>query len=139
MKTWVDLRSQFPYLFTDIKVYQQPAAWMDEIVTAWSIEELQERCPQCVHQRDLFGSALADVNKKKMQLAHQIPTWIAGKMTPVLQLTDTDLAHPMKAAAQAAKKVIAHDMRIAGQINGQKPTFTCGPKQMMQIAIEAHR
>ena len=83
---------------------QQPAAWMDEILQSWCIAELGQRVDQAVHQRDLFSAAMNESSRKIMQIYQQIPTWIAAKMTAVLQLTDTSLVFPAKAAGNRKKE-----------------------------------
>ena len=100
MKSYVDLRKAKPELFDGLVLLQQPAAYMDEITTVWTIEDGASRVPQAVHQRDLFSAALGDTAKKTMQLSQTLPSWIASKMTPCLQLTDTDIAFPLKRAEQ---------------------------------------
>ena len=110
MRSYVDLRKKKPDLFKDILVYGQPSAWLDEITNAWLIEDLGERCSQCIHQRDLFGVMLTQSSRKKMRLYSHVPSWIGAKMTPVLQITDTDFAFIMKAAAERRKR---HGQRYA--------------------------
>ena len=71
---------------------------MDEILQSWCIADLGQRVDQAVHQRDLFSAAMTDTCRKIMQIYHQIPTRKAAKMTAVLQLPDTSLVFPAKAA-----------------------------------------
>ena len=60
-------------------------------------------------------------------------------MTPVLQLTDTDLAFPCKRAAQVAKAELAREMRAAALKAGRPASFACGTEEIMRIAQAAHR
>lgn len=138
MRSYVELRKKEPNLFLNLEVFQQPAAYMDEITTVWAIEDLAQRCPQAVHQRDLFAAALGDTCKKAMQLTQVIPSWIASKMTPVLQLTDTDVAYPLKAAAVRAKGVLSRQMRQIAEAHKERVSFHCGPREMIVIAAECH-
>ena len=138
MKSYVELRKKEPELFKDLVIFQQPAAYMDEITTTWAIQDLASRCPQAVHQRDLFASALGDTCKKAMQLTQVIPTWIASKMTPVLQLTDTDVAFPLKAAAERAKAELSREMRREAELRKTRASFVCGVREIVKIAAEAH-
>ena len=91
-----------------------------------------------MHQRDLFAAALGDTCKKAMQLTQVIPSWIASKMTPVLQLTDTDIAFPLKAAAVRAKGVLSRQMRQIAEAHKERVSFHCGPREMFVIAAECH-
>ena len=118
---------------------QQPAAYQDEIISAWCIQDQAQRLPQAIHQRDLFAAVLGDTAKKNMQLAQTIPTWIASKMTPCLQLTDTDIAFPVKCAATAEKQKLAREMRTAALNAGIVPSFRCGPAEILKISQAAHQ
>ena len=89
---------------------QQPAAWMDEIIQSWVIADTGERTGQAVHQRDLFAAALTETSKKLMKLYQTIPAWIAAKMTPVLQLTDTHIVYLAKKSATTFKENMAREM-----------------------------
>ena len=139
MHNLVELRKAKPEIFKGLVIFQQPAAWMDEIIASWACQDLAERCPQCVHQRDLFSAALTDTSKKIMGILHQIPTWIAAKMTPVLQLTDTDLAFILKAAVRRFKEELAREMRNRARMKGEKESFKCGPEEMIRIAQAGHQ
>ena len=65
LRDYVELRKKRPELFKDVLVYGQPSAWMDEITNGWLIEDLEERCVGCIHQRDLFGVMLTESSKKR--------------------------------------------------------------------------
>ena len=111
---------------------------MDEIVQSWCCQDLGERRSQCVHQRDLFSAALTDTVKKIMAILHQIPAWIAAKMTPCLQLTDTDFAFPLKKAVTRAKTEMARDMRKRARLSGEKECFKCGLEEIIRMCQIAH-
>ena len=74
-----------------------------------------------------------------MKVSHQIPTWIAGKMTPVLQLTDTDLAMPMKVAAEQKKMEISREIKNAARARGQIPDYHLGIKEVLRVCQAAHQ
>ena len=76
---------------------------------------------------------------KATQLTQTIPTSIAYKMTPVLQLTDTDLACPLKAPAATAKAELARQMRRTAELARLKVRFACGAREIVKIAGEAHK
>lgn len=48
-----------------------------------------------------------------------LEVWIAGKMTSVLQLTDTDLSFPLKAAASRHKDLLKQKMRNQAHREGK--------------------
>ena len=53
-----------------------------------------------------------------MQLAGQVPSWVASKMTSVLQLTDTDFAFRLMCFAKAEKDVLLDEMKAMAQQQG---------------------
>ena len=128
-----------PEIFEGLVVFQQPSAWMDEIVQSWCCQDLGARCKGCVHQRDLFSAALTDTIKKIMGILHQIPSWIASKMTACLQLTDTDLAFIVKNAVTRIKKELAREMRKRARLNGEKESFKCGLEEIIKVCQGAHK
>ena len=65
MASLVALRTKRPELFEKILVHSQPSAWVDEVINGWLIEDLGQRVPQAVHQRDLFGVMLTESSKQR--------------------------------------------------------------------------
>ena len=92
-----------------------------------------------MHQRDLFSAALWGTAKKAMQLSQTLPSWIASKMTPCLQLTDTDIAFPLKRAAAAEKSKLARERRTAALKVGETANFSFGPEEIVRTAQAAHK
>ena len=97
-----------------------------------------ERCPQAVHQRDLFGVMLTESAQKKTKINAQIPCWIGAKMTPVLQLTDTDFAFLAKNAAEWKKREMTKKMRERAQLKGEIPDYHMGHEEILEIVNAAH-
>ena len=124
MYEMVEIRKKSPHLIKDLVIMQQPCAFVDEIIEAWIIQDAAMRVPQALHQRDLFGAALTDTCLKAMQLAQQIPCWIAPKMTPVLQLTDTDIAFILKRHADKIKADIAKSQRARARLAGDRCIYS---------------
>ena len=73
-----------------------------------------------------------------MRLYSHVPSWIGAKMTPVLQITDTDFAFIMKAAADRRKKDMAKDMRDRARLRGEIPDYKMGHEEIMEIVVAAH-
>ena len=122
MRPWIELRKSSPEarkMLEVIDVYQQPNGFVDSIVMAWVTERASERIPIALHQRDLFAGALSETAKRASFLSHQAQTWIGGKMTAVLQLTDTDMAFPMKAGVREEKSKMKAEMRALAIARGE--------------------
>ena len=138
MASWVKLRSERPDLFEHVDVMQQPAAVMDSILFAWVVEAQAMKYPVSLWQRDLSGGGgYALQSMKAMQVANQVPTWILGKMTSVLQITDTGFARPLKVNAIGAKAAMRQQLKAAAAQTGAETTLKCGPLEIMTIIHES--
>jgi len=139
MWSLVELRKEKPEAFKGLVVYQQPAAFVDEIIQAWMIKDSASRVPQAIHQRDLFAAALTQTSRNGMKLAQQLESFIAPKMTPVLQLTDTDIAFIMKRVADQTKGQIARELRARAVVDQEKAVLdNLSLENIIRIAREAH-
>ena len=136
---YVELRKENPEWFKELVVFSQPAACVDEIIYVWSVEDVATRYPQVIAVRDLLGVAMTNTSKVAMRLASQIPVWIGPGMTPVLQWTDTDGAFVAKRGADAEKQKLMREKRDAHKGKDGPCKYTCGPREMMQVALAAHR
>ena len=104
LRGYVDLRKRRPELFKNLIIISQPSATQDDAVQNMCIGELMGRFPACIHQQDVLSAALTENAKVGRKLAHQIDSFVAPDMTPVCQLTDTDIAKPVKVFAEQAKQ-----------------------------------
>ena len=134
MQAWRNLRKIRPDLFEGVPVMQQPAAVADSVIATWSIMEMAAKYPCMLWQRDLSGGGGFSVQAKQaMRIASQVPAWIAGKMTAVLQITDTDFAFLMKKYADEVKRDVRMQMEaVAAQAN-KETTLKCGAFEILQI------
>ena len=121
-----------------IEVYQQPSGFVDSVIMSWITERAAVEVPVALHQRDLFAGALSQSGKEASFLAHQVQAWIGGKMTCVLQLTDTDVSYPLKAGARAEQRRLKENMRGEAMGRGEVSTFRCGPLEVLRVAHAAH-
>ncbi len=135
MKPWRDLRARCPELFEGLSLMQQPAAVVDSIIMAWVLEEQAKLYPCSLWQRDLSGGGgFSTASRQRMQLIGQVAAWIAGKMTSVLQLTDTDFARRLKAFAMHEKDLLKQEMKAAAAKAGVGAcTFRCGAYEILRI------
>ena len=112
MTSWRKARSLNPALFEQISVMSQPSANVDAIVFSWSIQELCQRFPLALHQRDCFSAAWSPSAHEVLYLSQHLQSFISPKMTACLQLTDTDFSRAFKALC----KSFVDSMRSAGQM-----------------------
>ena len=133
MKSWRVLREAEPHLFENVVVYQQPAAFLDNVIHKWMLEDLASRYPRTVWQRDALAAHMAPEAVEAMFVSWQVPSYIGGHMTPVLQITDTDFAAPFKASARRAKDDLRSLLKKRAREEGVKEAFVTGNREMLLI------
>jgi hypothetical protein len=138
MRAWRDLRLKCPELFADVSIMQQPAAVVDSVITTWSLQELAVQYPCSVWQRDLSGGGGFSLEARKaMSLSSQISCWVAGKMTPVLQITDTDFSYRLKSFALEAKRSMRKQLESKALKDGVDVTLKCGCYEILKIIVDS--
>ena len=103
MRSWWELRQKHPEMFEKIHVWQQPSANQDEVTMHWLQDYMMKKVTQGVWQRDLLAVSMTPTNKLGLKVAQVLPCWVLGDLTPVCQLTDTDIAFMLKAFARQDK------------------------------------
>jgi len=138
LSSYVALRKEKPELFKDVIVFSSPAANETSVTEIWQTQDLEKRVGQCIHQRDMYSAGLSEEARKAHQLCQSLSTWIAGKMTPVLQLTDTDASKTVQDACRRKKMDLMLETKMAAEAAGTKPVYSCGAEQIMELASAAH-
>ena len=113
LRSWVKLRREnadVRRMLEKVEVMQQPAGFSDSIIAKWRIEQMCVENVGVLHSRDLCGSYLSETSRKASFLSHEINHWIAGKLSAVLQVTDTDVAFPFKAAARREQATLRGEL-----------------------------
>ena len=138
MQSFVDLRKEHPELFEGLKVYQQPAAFLDGVIHRWILEDQGKEFPAgSLFQRDTLATHSTVEAHEAMALIWQVQALVAGKMTPVLQLTDTDQAKAFKDCARDAKDALLFMNKERCRKAGDRLTLKCGHKEYLWIIQEA--
>ena len=115
------------------EVYGQPAAVVDNIIAGWQLEALSEHFPGGILQRDMLGSYRSASSQATMQALNWIDSPILGKMTPVLQLTDTDLARRLKVHAEKEKDHLRQLLKLKAMKEGVRPSFVMKAPEVWRI------
>ena len=136
MAGYVELRKEHPELFVGITLMQQPAAFLDGVIHQWRLEDLAERYGRSIFQRDTLRTHMTKQAHEAMATAWMLQSLIAGKMTPVLQLTDTDFAFLFKACCQAVKARVVTAQKAACKKEGKREEFKCTPYNVLYILQE---
>ena len=137
MKGWRTIRHEAPEALEGITVMQQPAAFLDGVIHLWSLEDLAARYGRSVWQRDALATHSTAEAEAAMQAGWQIQALIQGGMTPVLQITDTDLARLLKVYAVEAKEEIRADLHSKAKLLGHRTDFELGTYECIKVVCEA--
>lgn len=118
---------------------QQPSAIVDEIIVAWSLEDLSSRFPQAVLQRDLLSGALSSRARVASYLQQILECWVGPGMTPVVQVTDTDVAYVLKRLLAKFKVQAMREMKDLALKEGRGVSFKMGAKELLEVCANAVR
>ena len=140
LRSWVKLRREnedVRRMLEKVEVMQQPAGFSDSIIAKWRIEQMCVENVGVLHSRDLCGSYLSETSRKASFLSHEICHWIAGKLSAVMQVTDTDVAFPFKAAARRSQANLRRELREKALEEKTPCILKCGPYEILRITYEA--
>ena len=116
MLSWRKLRDEgdeeMKAFFDEVEVMQQPNAFCDGVIIAW-IAEMRKRegYAKVISVRDMFAGGLRASCKRMSAACDSLLSFIAGKMTPVMQLTDTAVAFVLKKIIEACKAEVRRQKR----------------------------
>ena len=137
MLPWRQLRCKSPELFAGISLMAQPAAVVDSIIQGWQLEELGESYPCSICQRDMLGSYRAMCSEQAIQVICMLDAPILGKMTPVLQVTDTDVARPLKLIAAEEKEKLRAELKAKAVKERVQESFVCRAPEVMKVVARS--
>ena len=115
---------------------QQPAAFLNGVLHKWALED-QAKLGSSLFQRDSLATTMSAQALQNMGLAWQLQAIVAGKMTPVLQLTDTDFAYLFKSNLAKAKAKLQQELKAAASRKGTRASMKCGLYEMMRLLQES--
>ena len=94
----IELHKKEPELFDTwhelMIIMQQPSGFVDNVIMKWHLELQAKRYPCSLVQRDLFTGAYCEESRLTMSVMNQLTAWVMGKMSSVLQFTDTTAGQP---------------------------------------------
>jgi hypothetical protein len=135
MKQYVKLRSSLGKdRFLTTRVWCQPAAWADEIISCWVSDLLHEYQPQCITLVDCFSGQWTETTLFTAWLNSQMQLPIGPDCTPLLQVTDTCQSAQGKAAGNRRKE----QLRLQGMelARREQTQYQCkfGPFELFEVA-----
>ena len=143
MLSWRKLRDggdpEVRSFFKDIEVMQQPAAFCDGVIISWIAEmRKNEGYSRVISVRDMFAGGLSQSAKRMSIVTSQLLSFIAGKMTPVMQLTDVAVAFSLKKQIEACKAELRREKRgiedlQAAPFEDKPREATCDAADLMKV------
>ena len=135
MKQYVQLRSSLGKdKFLTTRIWCQPAAWADEIISCWVSDLLHSYQPQCITVVDCFSGQWTETSLFTAWLNSQMQLPIGPDCTPLLQVTDTCQSAQGKAAGNRRKE----QLRLQGMelARREQTQYQCkfGPSELFQVA-----
>ena len=136
LSAWRELREKSPQLFDKgVRIWGQAQAYMDSLICTWHSRLISKEVRQCIHQVDMFSGELTDTVRESNFYLHQLKHCIGAKQTAKLQLTDTTVSFPCKAAAQRKKAELRRRL-LKKALQQQVPErLEAGPSEVMQLAV----
>jgi hypothetical protein len=122
-----------------MELMQQPSGFQDSIISKFRIEAQALKYVQKLHSRDLNASYLSSSARMASFLSHEVHHFLAGKIKAVLQLTDTDVAFSLKAAARRSQEQLSRELRQKAIEEDIACVFRCGPYEILRLAHEAFK
>ena len=108
MRNWVKLREELGHeRFQSVRVWTQPAAWADEIISCWVSDLVSEYLHQSINVVDCFTGQWTETCLWNSWLNQQFQVPMGPDTTPVLQLADTCCIAVGKAAGEQCKEQLA--------------------------------
>ena len=105
----------------------------------WHLEHQALRYPCTLAMRDLFTGAYCEESRLVMSAINQLPSWVWGKMTPVMQLADTDAVRPFKMFSNDAHHKLRRELRAKADSEGALPIFKQGIDEILRVTDTALR
>ena len=128
------IKKAFPELMQRFLVLQQPAAFRDEIIVGWCMEDLHRREKYVLQQHDLLGCQSTAAIKQK-RWSYMIPDAIlAGEMTASEQLTDIMIAHYVKYIARQEMPRIRQWLKERAKKKKTEVKYAIGSLEILLIA-----
>ena len=140
LKSWVELRRSNPVareMLQHIELMPQPAGFQDTIISKWRIEQTAVE-GQRFMSRDLNASYLSEGARKASFLSQEICHFEVGKITAVIQPTDTDVAFSYKALTNVESNRLKRELRDKAIEQNTQAVYRCGPYEVLRVVYQAH-
>jgi hypothetical protein len=108
---------------------------MDNIICLWHSALIGKEVRQAITQVDMFSGELTEQVRESSYFLHQLKHVIGAKQTATLQLTDTTVYFPCKAAAQKRKAELRRRLLNKSKEEGVPERLEAGPAEVLELAV----
>ncbi len=135
MGQWLQLRNQLGHQqFQQLRVWCQPAAWADEVISCWISDLLAELVWQSINAVDCFSGQWTEATLHTAWLNNQFQIPVGPDTTPLLQVTDTCISAQAKSAGEREKEAIAMQLREVARREAVPYKAKFGPFELLRVA-----
>ena len=114
--------------FNNARVWGQPAAWRDNVVSTWHSELIQTQRPQCIHVVDCFASQWMPEVLCAAWKNHQLQVTIMPGATAYLQVPDTHVFAHLNTSIKRGKTQVQAAGEIAARQADKAYNSQWGPQ-----------
>ena len=138
MTSWRKLRETHPDLFSQIRIWQSPTAFVDSVIYSWQQAEESARFPNLIRLVDSLRTHWTDEAAERNFLSGCLQASVPAGCTPLGQVTDTGFAQPAKAAARNWHDELRTLLHLKARSEGAKVVYKVGCREVLQTAQVMH-
>jgi hypothetical protein len=140
MSGWREARKKHPGLFThEVIIWQSPTATVDSIVWSWQQMEEAGRFSCLVRLVDSLRTCWTEQSDKVNFACQTMQGCVPASCTPLVQVTDTGFAMPMKAAASVHLEKLQSRLSLKARLEKAPAQLKVGPAELLETALVMHR
>ena len=135
MRNWVKLRNELGFeQFLRLRVWCQPAAWADEIISCWISDLIFMLVFQALCGIDCFTGQWTDCTVQTAWLNFQMQIPFPPETTPMLQPSDTCQIATNKAVGEIVKSELQLQLMEKAKRDGDTYQAKFGPYELFTVA-----
>ena len=140
MAGWVRLRSQLGEdQFLSVRIWQQPAAWADEVISCWVLDLLFQYLIQSINIVDCFSGQWTAACLYTSWLNQQCQIPVGPDCTPMLQVADNAVIRECKVVGETEKAQLGLELQEQARRDGAQYQAKFGQYELFRVASRMAR